>query len=98
VFGAAVALWLAREIQAKVRARAAVASASTPAQAGAPAPAPPPPDHEVLAGKGEYREAIHAILLLVLGRIGRAQAGLKPAWTSREILALVKLEEGRQRA
>lgn len=92
VFGAAVAAWLVREWSA--RRRGAAASAS-PAAAPRAAPARPAalPDHEVLARAGRHADAIHAILLSVL-----AVPGIGPAWTSREILRRMKLEEGPRRA
>jgi len=96
--GAAAAVWLVRELQTRRRARAAtVPLAAAPRETVAAALAPLP-EHELLARRGEYTEAIHAILMLVLSALGRARSGMKPAWTSREILSLVKLEEGAQGA
>ncbi|MCK6459481.1 MAG: DUF4129 domain-containing protein, partial [Planctomycetes bacterium] len=57
-------------------------------------PRPRPPDHEALAARGAHAEAVHAVLVLALASIGSAGAGLRPAWTSREILALADLPEG----
>jgi len=99
VLGIAVAVWLARELQARQRARAAiVAAAAKPAEPAPAAAAPRVADHQRLAGEGRFAEAIHALLVAVLAAIGRAHAGMRPAWTSREILALVKLEDGPHRA
>jgi len=96
---AALVVWLALEWRARSRARAATrALATAPAPADAAAATAPLPDHEVLARKGEFTDAIHAILMLVLRTIGRAHAGMRPAWTSREILRQVTLAEQPQRA
>jgi Domain of unknown function (DUF4129) len=98
--GVALAVWIAREVRARRLARAAIAShGADPRPAAAPAvPRAPPPDHEALAARGEYGEAVHAILVLALAAIGRAGSGLPPAWTSREILAAIKLVEGPREA
>ncbi len=93
-FGIAVAVWLVREIQQRRRAKGVVGP-PVPAE---PVPAPPVPripDYEALALAGRHADAIHAILISVLAAIGHV---LKPAWTSREILGLVKLEDGAHRA
>lgn len=97
-FGIAVAVWLTREIQQRRRARAAIAAPVKPEPGPAAAPTARIPDHEALALGGQYADAIHAILISVLAAVGRAHAGMRPAWTSREILALVKLEDGAHRA
>ncbi len=97
-FGIAVALWLAREMQQRRRARAAIAPPPEAAPRPAAAPVPRLPDHEALAVAGRFADAIHAILIAVLAAMGRAHVVLKPAWTSREILALVKLEDTAHRA
>jgi len=87
-----VAFWLAREIAERRRARAAIGPSASPAAAPAAAPVARVPDHEALALAGRFAEAIHAILIGALAAIGRAHEAMRPAWTSREILGLVKLE------
>jgi len=96
--GIAAAVWIGREIRTKWRARMAVAAATTTAPPPVAATAAPLLPHEELARRGEYVEAIHAILVAVLAAIGRARSGLRPSWTSREILGLVKLGEEPRRA
>lgn len=92
VLAAAVAVYVGRDILARRRAREALGEARKPARPAAHVEAPIP-DWERLALAGRHAEAIHAILLQALRGIGAARAGLRPAWTSREILSLVKLEE-----
>jgi hypothetical protein len=99
VLGIAVAVWLARELQGRQRARAAIAAAAARPEEPAPlAAAPRVADHQRLANEGRHAEAIHALLVAVLAAIGRAHAGMRPSWTSREILRLLKLEDGPERA
>ena len=99
VLGVAVAVWLAREFRARQRARAAIAAAAAKPEETVPvAAALRVADHERLAHEGRHAEAIHALLMAVLAAIGRAHAGMRPAWTSREILRLLKLEDGAHRA
>ncbi len=92
----ALALWSAREIRARRLARAALAShgRDPPPAAAAAVPRAPLPHHEALALRGEYAEAIHSALVLALAAVGSAGSGLRPAWTSREVLAVAKLPEG----
>ncbi len=98
VLGVAVAVWLAREFQQRQRARAAIAAPAKPEEPVPAAEAAQIPEHEALALAGRHADAVHAILLSVLAAIGRAHAGMRPAWTSREILTLLKLEDGAHRA
>lgn len=91
VLTAALAVWILRELEARRRAKAAVGSRGSEAAPAAAATRPRLPDHEALARAGEYGEAVHAILVTVLAAVGRAGPGLPPAWTSREVLAAVKV-------
>ena len=60
-----------------------------------PAPSDPLAGADTLACAGNYAEAIHAILLLVLGRLGgRIGFAPRPSLTSREIVARATLAEG----
>ncbi len=90
--GITLALWLAREARERRRARAAIGAPAAPATAPAAPPVARVPDHEALAHAGRFADAIHAVLIGALAAIGRAHAGMRPAWTSREIVGLVKLE------
>jgi len=90
--GIAVAFWLAREVGERRRARVAIGAPAAPEAAPAAPRLARVPDHEVLARAGRFADAIHAILIGALAALGRAHAGMRPAWTSREIVGLVKLE------
>ena len=81
--------WLARELGVRYD--------KTPRPAAAPGAAPraAPPrsvDAEGLAGAGRYAEAIHAHLLRVLQEL-RKRVNVSPAWTSREVVTHVPLED-----
>jgi hypothetical protein len=70
-------------------------TAGTPAAASFAAPSDPLAGPDALANAGNYGQAIHAILLLVLERL-RERIGFapRPSLTSREIMARVTLAEG----
>lgn len=65
------------------------------ATSAAPAASDPLAGPDGLAREGEYGQAIHAILLLVLERLrGRLGFAPRPSSTSREIMARASLAEG----
>jgi hypothetical protein len=98
VLAIVAAVYVARELVVRRRAKDALGGQARTSVAPAAAAEAPIPEHERLALSGRHAEAIHAILLEVLATIGAARAGLRPAWTSREILGLVQLEEAAHRA
>jgi hypothetical protein len=98
VFAVAVGVYVVRDIQARRLAKEALGKSEKAAKSPAAPVAGPIPEHERLALAGRHAEAIHAILLEVLAAIGAARAGLRPAWTSREILSIAKLEQAAQAA
>ncbi|HEX5137201.1 MAG TPA: DUF4129 domain-containing protein [Planctomycetota bacterium] len=96
---AALVAWVAREARMRRLARAAVArDEAAPAAAPVVAHRAPAADHEALALRGLFGEAVHSILVLALASIGRAGSGLPPAWTSREVLAASKLGDDAREA
>ena len=80
-----------------VERRAAEGSAAAePVARAAPDPLADP---DALANEGDYGQAIHAILLLVLERLrGRIGFAPRPSLTSREIMARATLAEGARAA
>lgn len=89
VGAATLLLWLARELGARFD--KAPREAAAPGTAARPAP-PVRADPDGLAEAGRYGEAIHALLLQVLGEL-RKRSEVPPAWTSREVAAQVPLAD-----
>lgn len=55
-------------------------------------------DYEAMAARGDYGEAIHALLLHCIARMAERGAALSSAMTSREILRRLKLEQEEREA